>query len=309
MNQITAIQNTEKQLERLAAQRELYSSAKRLYFWQLAGNLLIPLSFTTISLFYTSLSFYSALYGLCFYLFDSLIFEPTISKRKTKAAKIQELFDCDVLEIDKSDFKTVSDITVEEVLTHYDAHKKIETNIEKIKDWYPKEVAELDISVARLICQRMNYCWDSRLRVSYSNLLKVVNVVLIVIVIVSVSVGHSTGDQTLLIASGLLPFFRFSIKQYQENKDSSEKLTKLNAYFDKLWAKILKNEIDKDELDETARRIQDEIYDNRIKNPLIPDLFYKFYRSKDEFLMSRSAGNLVKEIETSKNIPLPNKHS
>ena len=300
MNQIPETQNSQKQLERLAAQRELYSSAKTLYFWQLVGNISVPIIFTSISLLFTNLSFYSALYGICFYLFDSLIIEPAINRRKVKAAKIQELFDCDVLEIKKSTFKISTDITVEEVLNHYDAHKKIDSNIEKIKNWYPAEVGDLDISVARLICQRMNYCWDSRIRSSYSNLIKLVNVILTILIIISVSVGRLSGEQTLLILSGLLPFFRFSIKQYQDNKDSSEKLAKLNTFFDALWEKIQRNEVGKTELDETARRIQDEVYENRTKNPLIPDIFYKYYRGNDESLMSRSSENLVQEIQTSK---------
>jgi uncharacterized membrane protein YagU involved in acid resistance len=297
MNQISTIQNSETQLERLAAQRELYSSAKNYYLFELMGSVMVPVILTAISVFFTNISLYSALYGICFYLFDSLIIEPLINERKTKAAKIQELFDCDVLEIEKSPFKSVSDITVEEVLTHYDAHKKIETNIEKIKDWYPKEVGELDISIARLICQRMNYGWDAKLRKSFSHVVKTVTVLLSIMIIIGTTVGRLPGEQLPLILSGILPLFRFCLKLHQDNKSSTEKLTKLNAYFESLWARILKLEVKADELYESARRIQDEIYDNRTKSPLIPDFSYKFYRSDDESLMARSAKSLAEDFK------------
>lgn len=297
MNQITTVQNSERQLARLAAQRELYSSAKKFYLIESIGSIIIPLILTFISTFFTNISIYSALYGIGFYLLDSLVIELLITERKTKAAKIQELFDCDVLEMEKSPFKAVADVTVEDVLAYYDAHKKIETNIEKIKDWYPKEVEELDIRVARLICQKMNYAWDSRLRKTYSNFLKSVVVILVIIIIVGITLGRLPGEQVPLILAGILPLFRFCIKLFEDNRNATEKLIKLNGYFDGLWARIIENSIDEKELDESARHIQNEIYDFRIKNPLIPDAFYKFFKDKDESLMARSAENLITQLK------------
>lgn len=58
----------------------------------------------------------------------------------------------------------------------------------------------------------------------------------------------------------------------------------------------MKGDIDNKVMDEAARRIQDEIYDNRIKNPLIPDRFYGLYRPKEENLMTKTADKLVAEL-------------
>jgi hypothetical protein len=310
MNQIPVVQNNEKQLERLAAQRELYSSAKKYYLFETIGSVIVPVILTAIATFLANISLISSLYGICFYLFDSLILEPLINERRTKAAKIQELFDCDVLEIEKSPFKSVSDITVEEVLTHYDTHQKIEANIEKIKDWYPIEVGEIDISFARLICQRINFGWDSHLRKSFSIFIKIVVILIAIMVIVGISIGRLPGEQLPLILSGILPLFRFFIKLLQDNKSSTERLVKLNAYFDGLQTRIIKNDISKNDLDESARRIQDEIYENRTRNPLIPDFFYNFYRSKDESVMTKTANSLIsdfKELEEEKKYEFENR--
>lgn len=296
MNQIATIQNTQKQLERLAAQRELYSSAKRLFSLQIIGNVFIPLTLSLISTFRGNLSVYVAIYGICFFIIDSILVEPVIKQRKTKAAKIQELFDSDVLELNKSPFKTVEDVTVEEVLTHYNAHRKIESNIEKIKNWYAANLSALDISAARLICQRINYSWECGIRAAYGHLLKVINVLLPLVIFLVALFSNLKLDQTVLIGGGLLPIFRFLTKQYQENKEASERLTRLNNYFNKLWERLLKGEIDKEEMAEAARRIQDEIYDNRIKSPLIPDRFYRHYRPKEESLMTKTADKLAAEL-------------
>lgn len=296
MNQIAIIQNSQKQLERLAAQRELYSSAKRLFNAQLVGNVLIPLTLSLFSVFRGSLSVYVAIYGISFFVVDTLLLEPAIKQRKNKAAKVQELFDSDVLELTKSPFKTVEDVTVEEVLTNYDAHRKIQSNIERIKNWYNVNLDGLDISIARLVCQRINFSWECRLRRAYWTLLKILNVILPIIVVVIALFAGLEVNQMLLIAGGLLPLFRFATKQYQENKESGERLTRLNNHFVKVWEKVIKQETSKAELEETARRIQDEIYDNRIKSPLIPDSFYQWYRPKEEALTAKSADSLVAEF-------------
>lgn len=296
MNQIATIQNTQKQLERLAAQRELYSSAKRLFGLQIIGNAVIPLTLSLVSTFRGNLSIYVAIYGICFFIIDNILVEPVIKQRKTKAAKIQELFDSDVLELSKSPFKTVEDVTVEEVLTHYDAHRKIESNIEKIRNWYNADLSALDMSSARLICQRINYSWECGLRAAYGNLLKVICVLLPLAVIIIALLSNLTLEQAVLIGGGLLPLFRFLTKQYQENKEAGEKLTKLNNYFNKLWERLLRGEIGERQMEEAARRIQDEIYDNRIKSPLIPDHFYRLYRPKRESLMTKTADKLAAEL-------------
>jgi hypothetical protein len=58
--------------------------------------------------------------------------------------------------------------------------------------------------------------------------------------------------------------------------DSADRLTKVNQYINKIWNKVLNQTIDTTTIEEAARRIQDEFYDNRIKSPLILDSFYGF---------------------------------
>lgn len=297
MNQISTIQNNQKQLELLSAQREIYTVAKNWYLGQLLGNLLVPIILTAISLFVPNFAIYTAFYGLCFFVLDTLFIEPIITKKKSKAAKIQELFDCEVLELLKSPFKNADDIQVEEILEHYNKHEKVATNIQKIKDWYPKELNQLPIAIARLVCQRTNLWWDSEMRLAYCNYLKLISV-LIIIAVIAVGILVSLKlEQIVLILGGLLPLFRFTIKQYLDNKDSTDKIVKILSFFSKTWEKVKNNEIEDKELEDASRRIQDEIYDSRTKSPLIPDFFYKLHRNKKESLMSVSAEKFINEIE------------
>ena len=82
--------------------------------------------------------------------------------------------------------------------------------------------------------------------------------------------------------------------------EAADRLTKVNQYISKIWGKILSKTIDKSAIDEAARRIQDEFYDNRIKSPLILDSFYWIFRQKNEGLMSRTAETLIEELVAAK---------
>jgi hypothetical protein len=89
-NNISKVQNEQKQLERLSAQRELYSSAKKLYVIQAFGSVLIPVLLVTVSFFELELSVFAAIFGIVFFTLDIIFIVPAILKRKLKASKIQE---------------------------------------------------------------------------------------------------------------------------------------------------------------------------------------------------------------------------
>lgn len=295
MNQIPVEQNSQKQLERLAAQRELYSSAKTYYIIQIIITVAIPVILAVTSSFYTQFAAFSAIFGVCSFVFDISIIEPIISRKKTKAAKIQELFDCDVLQIPKSSLKTVDDITVEEVLTHYNAHVKIKTNVEKIKDWYSPIVGELSIKTARILCQRTNCWWDSKLRKRFSNTLQFGSVsIFILLLILSYVINLSLVEFTLILST-LVPFFQFCIKQANDNKDAAVRLNELVLYSIQVWNNALENSCDDNTMIIHSRRLQDEIFEHRKKSPLILNFFYKIFRDKDEELMNRTSEILVQE--------------
>src|SRR5579863_908695 len=239
-NDILTRQNKPEELERLAAQRELYSSAKRIFAWQAVLTVVIPVILACFGIIFEKWAPYIAWYGLVVFAVDSLAIDPVIKKRKTKAAKIQELFDCSVLQLSYSELKTVKDITVEDVLGYYEAHQKIETNIEKIKDWYPAAIAQVGLPVARIICQRSSCWWDKTLRDNYCLRIKYLIIFIIVCVFTGCLIAKTGTVQLVLVLSALVPFFQFAIKQYNDNVDMNCRLEQLSYYIDKVWDDLLK---------------------------------------------------------------------
>ena len=295
MNNIPTIQNSQRQLERLAAQRELYSSAKKFHVVQIFLTVVIPVALAILALNYESFSVPAAIFGVASFIADILIIEPIINKRKEKAAKIQELFDCDVLELPKSPLKTVQEIKVEEVLQNYDAHSKIATNIEKIKDWYrPVTLGSLPIHVARVICQRTNCWWDSKLRKNYATTLRIICGLVFITIFIIGSINRISLPTFTLIISSLVPFFQFCIKQSNDNVDAACRLDQLVNFSIALWDKVL-NGMSEPNASDDSRKLQDEIFEHRKKSPLILDMYYGLFRNKDEAIMNKAGGILVEE--------------
>lgn len=299
-NDIPVKQNEQKELQRLAAQRELYSSAKRIFNLQTILTLIIPVLFAGIAIAYDKLAPYIALYGVIIFAADLLLIDPEIKVRKIKAAKIQEMFDCGVFGLNYSPLKTVSDINVEEVLRNYEAHQKIASNIEKIKNWYPAVVGNVELPVARIICQRSSCWWDKKLRDSYCKRIKFLVLGIISLIVIGCFLKQTGIIQVVLILSALIPFFQFAIKQYKDNMDMNCRLEQLSCYITNVWNNIIAGNLTNEQLEIESRRIQDGIYDNRTLSPLIYDFFYKKFRSKDELTMNRAAEILVEEFEARK---------
>ncbi|OYU93831.1 MAG: hypothetical protein CFE21_18910 [Bacteroidetes bacterium B1(2017)] len=293
MNNIPERQNQPKQLERLAAQRELYSSAKKFQIFQIVINIIIPVLLSLLAIKCEEVAPYSAFLGVLFSILDVSFIEQEIKNRREKAAKIQELFDCYVLELPISPLKVITDITVEEILIHYHAHSKIPTNVEKIRDWYSTAVSNVPLPIARLICQRSNCWWDSRLRKRYSFSLGVLGV------IITLFLGYLGIHEKLsfnnfvLIASSISPFILYIIKQYNDQKEAAKRLDDLVNFSSNIWESSFN--MDEHEILDNSRKLQDEIFDHRSKSPLILDFFYNKLRNKDEEIMNKTADSLVSE--------------
>ena len=296
MNNIAIKQNEPKQLERLSAQRELYSSAKKYHGFQISFVVFLPIILSFVTIQYSNLVQFAAAYGVIIALVDLLFFDEKIKFKKGKAAKIQELFDCDVLQMEVSPLKTIDEITIEEILIHYDAHKKIATNVEKIRNWYPQSVSDIPISMARVICQRANCTWDTKLRESYIEILRAFSILILAGVIIYSLFKDLKFIDFVLLGSTLLPFFQFCIKQNLEQKDAIKRLTELFKYSNYLWVAIINKSKNNEQLTETSRRLQDEIFEHRSKTPLILDFFYNRVRTKDEGVLIRTTDSLINEL-------------
>src|SRR5215472_15339585 len=103
-NTISTDQNTPRQLERLAAQRYLYSRAKDVLKLQTGLDLLTPIVIAVLVTFFPAFDVYGAAIAVAVAVLDVSL-DQYQSSRKKQAADIQEMFDCDVLGLEYQEIK------------------------------------------------------------------------------------------------------------------------------------------------------------------------------------------------------------
>jgi hypothetical protein len=294
-NIISQDQNTPKQLERLAAQRYLYSTAKHLLTGQLFLDILSPIVLAVIIALFLDFGIYAALIALLILVSDFYL-ESLKSSKQEQAAGVQELFDCELLDLQFHDLIARNIPDTVEIMEAAEKYKRSDPTYQALKDWYSPEVDALPLYLARLVCQRINCLWDVQLRRKYLQRVGAIFFFLCVIVItVALMKGLTVGNFLLVVVAPLLPAIGWMIRELRGQNEAIRRKDALKQYAEELWTDALKKCVSEEEIERKSRALQDQIYNNRCSNPLILDTLYSRLRPKDEAKMNRSAKDLVDE--------------
>lgn len=311
MNDIVRKENSEASIKRLAAQRALYSSAKRFLAAQfiISVPVAILIAFAALALDKEwfglpkiDMAWLVGVSGFCFVMIEVFL-NPLMSSRKEKAAKIQQCFDCDVLDLPMCEITYGKPIDPE--ITEVWAKKCLEggTPTEEFRNWYRVEVAELPMEVARIICQRANCWWDEELRRRYNQIIGLTGMALVIVIVAIVLALDCTAKIIFgLVVPLLLPFISVALKVAQDNREAILRLTTMKEAINDVWQKILDETISKGELMSFANAIQGGIFSNRKNNPLVFDWLHKRLKSRHEDATSRSTQSYVEEFKARRGV-------
>ena len=297
MNKIRETQLEETQLKRLGAQRWLYSYAKVIQVSQMIVNVLAVPILSGLPAIFPDFATWVPLISLVLTVLNSRELTPWQKSLQEKAAKIQEAFDCHVLELNWRELSIGSPVEIETVEFYASKYERKDSGYSDLQNWYSTAVSELPIDWARFICQRTNLWWDSKLRKRYAKRISVVLAALTVCALIFGMLDGLTFEEFILtVVPPLAPAFLLGYQQSRENKESAANLDRLRTCVEGLWANAIKNG-DTDELTDAARELQDAIYNHRRTSPLIFDKFYDCLKREDENLMNKAAEEYVKEAQ------------
>ncbi|RYZ88650.1 MAG: hypothetical protein EOP04_08850 [Proteobacteria bacterium] len=296
MNKINVIQNESRNLQLLAAQRQLYSEAKRAFGVYVIIFVPIAILLLAMNFIYPDLKPYSALLGIAVSFADIIWLTPFIKNKRALAARIQEEFDCSVLDLPIDTFKTGGGVDPELVLSKSEKYKGVAEKSPPLQNWYSPSVSEVPLTIARFICQRSNCWWDLEQRKSYINYMLIILVsTFVAAILLSLAMNLYLIDFVLVINT-LMPLFVLGFRQRSEQLDSIIRLINLKNAIENGWAKILKNE-SKNEDEILCRMLQSEIYESRKRNPLVFDFIFKKLRNDFEERMNFGAEKYVEEAK------------
>lgn len=295
---IGAIQNSDIQLQRLAAQRQLYATAKQVFTWQaiLAGP--VAIAGSALVLLRPEFKVYVASWGVLVALCDLFWLTPWQKSLRGAAARIQEAFDCDVLGLKWNGLKAGKHPDPELVKIQSMKYVRWASAMPPLTDWYSIRVDELPLYVGRIVCQRSNCWWDSTQRRHYAAwILGISSSVFVIICVLALSGGASMEGLLLKGILPLAPALMLALRQFSEQREAADRLDRLKDHCVTIWEAALSGK-SSTELTDMSRNLQDEILDNRRKAPPVLDFFFKRLRSVYETSMNHATDHYVAEAKS-----------
>ena len=297
MNNIIQEQNTPRKLDLLAAQRQIYSDAKNLQVISLIIGVPVVVVWSVFVAIFPQLAVYAGCWGIFATFLEILVFSGLQKAAQQKAAKIQQIFDCEVLQFNCENLNCGIRVDPESIIDASSRYKRKNSDYSSLQNWYPISVGQLPIYQARIICQRCNIWWDAKLRRRYSKWIIIILIVLAIIVFLIGLVGGLTLEKFLLaVLAPLTPAFVLGLRQYTEHNEAATSLDRLRENADTLVQRVINKKLTQQDIEIESYSLQAQIYDNRRRSPLIFDWIYSILRRKDEEQMNKGAESLVQEL-------------
>lgn len=290
-NDIDVRQNQPDMIRYLAAQRQLYSEEKRCkMIWYVA---VAAIALAATGLLPATGKFLLPVTALVFILAGlEIVVLPLIGHKRVDAAGIQELFDCEVLQMERN--KMLADgpntYLIDGAVDRFNRRPNREEAYAKLSDWYSGFTPDTPLTQARLICQKMNLGWDEDVRHEWKTWLYVMSGT---VVILSVLLGlffqwtvatYFTGPFVLLI-----PLVLIALKAAHDQDSVRRHLGELNQRCEYLLRDATHIDVDETAITQQSRQLQDEIYRHRSTDTTVPDFIYERVRKRRELRLAEHA--------------------
>lgn len=292
---ISEKQNEQRQIERLSAQRQLYATAKNIFAAQLvlSGPIAVATSLLAIIAPKTqsSVAFWGVLVGFA----DLVFFSPWQSAIREKAAKVQEVFDCEVLSLPWNSIKAGTEPDSELICEQAKKYQTWAHKMPTVKNWYSTTADQLPPHIARIACQRTNCWWDAEQRRKYARWI-IIGAALLFVILFAISFfsGLTIAKFMMNVMAPFLPALILAIQQYKGHVATANRLDDLKEHNEMIWKSAISGE-SPDNLRIKSRILQDEIFENRKNTPFVFDFIYKRIQPDFENQMNYGMEELVEK--------------
>ncbi|MEC3874657.1 S-4TM family putative pore-forming effector [Chryseobacterium salviniae] len=280
MNNIKVNQEKPENLKLLKSQRVIYYQAKNIYKWQLSLTIIVVIFLNFIKIFQKDLfnediTAYITIVSVTITLLDLLFFSSLLSKMKTNAAKIQELFDCSIYGLDwniTNSGEKPDNWSIEEALNKY-----VENPKAPVTNWYHIDLNGLSQKEAILRCQLTNLEYDRKLRFLFKNdCIILASIIVVLSFIIATFMDASLKGYLTHFISPSLPLIVILIKIIIDNQKAVKALEEVRNVANKISS-------DKSKLTmQNLRQLQDKLFFSRKDSVLIPENYYLLRRSNLE---------------------------
>lgn len=283
MNDILVRQNQPHFLKLLAAQRQIYNEEKRWFSaWLILSTLITLVGSGALALIQPINAMIAVIIGL--WIFGDIVALISITKRGQDAARIQELFDGELLELPWNEYlaKKPEASIIDSAASRYAAQAS-PADKARLPDWYTKRIAGMPLHVARVACQQENLVWDEKQRREYVTWIRIALLILaLILVVISILADWQAREFFTGPFLIMAPFFAMGVKHGYEHYKAINRLTELNVSCEKLLQEASTPEVDPETMKQRSRELQNEIFRHRAEDPPMFNWFYERIREKYE---------------------------
>jgi len=295
-NSLAEKQNQPKAIELLAAFSQFYAWGKNALAIQIALTVGLSGATAVVSLVYPNFKIYAVAIGASVTWLDVVFLDRIQICFRKRGALVQEQLDQMLFEIPWNELRAGKPVELEEIYRAASNFLKANGD-QKLRDWYPSTLSNIPLSTLRIICQRSCLWWDTSQRRVYGYWLTgLVTAAVIALWVVAIALGLSFSAFVLSVYAPVAPAMIWAFREMRRQKDASDSLEKSRNFLEGIWKRMGRREISSEELLAVTRQIQDTLFENRSKNPLIFNWIYRWLRSDREATMRRTAEELASEI-------------
>lgn len=282
-------QNTDTNIDKLLAQKRLYSYAKIFKWSFVLITIILPMIISFLDNFRViEIKEWQNIYIIYMVIafIVGIIFDNYIDNYRNIAAAIQEEFDISVFSIPKRKYLINIEANSNIIRRYSKKDKKNISKIEAVKNWYPIEIEKVKTNISILLCQRANVYYDETVRRRYQKVLLFL-LILIPVILLLISIINGFTIEALLYKV-FIPMFPIGLFLYEQDKEVNASINNLKSLKQKIEELLNGISIDERIDEQDLREVQDMIYYNRKLSVLIPDFIYKMLRSNSEDEMNYS---------------------
>ena len=281
-------QNTPESLAKLAAQRLLYSRAKRVR--NIGALLVLTIAMLGLAASVSAdqcLGQFLPLFALTMWFVDQEVLKRMEARIRTEAATIQEDFDCFVLDLPWPTHKGIDHPTSDRLRQLSEEAKSKPGISEGLRDWYsPAAIPEHPL-LSKIHCQRINHWWELTLRKRWNGLLTVGSWSFVfVVLLLSVCTGITVAKFAAIAASNLR-VIAWARDEVRDRFMEIQQMDRMHRHLSSYTAENVPSPSD-------IRSVQDEVYELRRSKSPLPEWFYWLNRDR----LERETGKPMDDGET-----------
>lgn len=286
---IISRQDSARSLELLAAASTFYTRGKRTLAGQMALTIGMAVLLSFLAIHFPDFKVAATFISVTVVWLDVLFIDRIQAQFRKCGAKAQESFDCELFDLPWNDLRAGEKLEPEAIQQAAVAFTAKRTDT-KLRGWYPASVEVLPLPLARLLCQRACFWWETTQRRQYGRALLVAVVAALVLIGGwGVYRALSFGELILSVYAPLAPAIIWCIREFWRQSDAADALVKGRGFVDKIWIRAISGDLDAEQLARVSRQIQDSLFDSRSRNPLIFNWIYERLRSANEIAMNEAA--------------------